>query len=213
MHIVLAGWMLNGEAVCGNHSGADFIVPENRILAEQTFDPIDYFRLKVRGRRGSLTLLAPGEVLIDELDPAEETYTDPAAHTIDVIRRDELGEEDFAIRLNLVADRSLPDPRARLLSLDYEDPLAAALVTRGLPKGRDRTVDLGDIRMTLHYDGSSVQVSDYVTTYRRGEDFHPFFVQQGDRRFKTAPEDGTPFAVQAGDRLVIGTYVYVLLEE
>ncbi len=213
LHVVLAGWMLNGEAVCGNHTGADFVLPENRVVEEQSFEPTDYFRLKVRGRRGKLTVLAPSEVLIDEDDPTAEEYTNLEEHTFDVVRRDELGDEDFSIRLSLTADRSLPDPRARLLSLDYEDPLAAALVTRGLPKGTERQLDLGGITMTLRFDGETVHFSDYLDTYRQGDQFKPFFVQRGDSRFKTAPEDGTVFQLQAGDRLVVGTCVYVLLEE
>ena len=75
---------------------------------------------------------------------------------MDIIRRDEEGEEDFAIRLQIVQqDRKLPDPRARLVvSLDYEDPLAAALVTRGLPLNQPRTLSSStrSMNLTLTWD-------------------------------------------------------------
>src|SRR5690606_16894041 len=51
MQLVQTGWMVNGEVVCGNHRGADLVLPENRIRPDQTLVPRDYFRLKVRGRR------------------------------------------------------------------------------------------------------------------------------------------------------------------
>ena len=37
MHLVLVGWMVNGEVVCGNHTGADLVIPENRVHRGQTF--------------------------------------------------------------------------------------------------------------------------------------------------------------------------------
>ncbi|MEM6930584.1 MAG: hypothetical protein AAF602_26845, partial [Myxococcota bacterium] len=57
MHLILAGWSVNGEVVCGNHDGANLIIPENRIVEGQAFRSTDYFRLRVRGRRGELTVL------------------------------------------------------------------------------------------------------------------------------------------------------------
>ncbi|MEQ1507485.1 MAG: hypothetical protein ABMB14_34970 [Myxococcota bacterium] len=213
MHLVLAGWMVNGEVVCGNHAGCDLRIPENRIRADQTLTARDYFRLRVRGRKGTLEILDPTEVEVDEASP-RPVYDDPEAHTIEVLRRDDTGERDFTVLLKLVEDRKLPDPRARFVSLDTEDPLAAALVTRGLPKGAPRTLELDGIRITFHYDGAAIHLSEYLETYRRGNGtFHPFFVQRGDERFKTAPEDGATFAVRAGDKLVIGPCVFVLREE
>jgi hypothetical protein len=213
MHLIQSGWMVNGEVVCGNHLDADLVLPENRIHEEQVFARRDYFRLKVRGKRGKLTVLSPSEVLIDDGDSTETVYDDPADHVIDVIRRDDDGEEDFAVRLSLVADKALPDPRARLVALDYDDPLAAALVIRGLPKGADRTLTIDGVDLTLHFDGEKVTVSDYLDTYRRGEGFHPFFVQRDGGRFVTAPEDGSAFEVSSGDRLVVGISVFVLRQE
>ena len=213
MHLIQAGWMVNGEVVCGNHRDADLILPENRIHEEQAFARQDYFRLKIRGRRGTLTVLAPEEVLVDDAAPSDAPYTDPADHAIDVIRRDDDGEEDFAVRLSLVADKALPDPRARLVALDYDDPLAAALVIRGLPKGAPRTLTIDGVSLTFHFDGEAVEVTDYLDSYRRGDGFHPFFVQRDGGRFVTAPEDGSPFTLVSGDRMVIGISVFVLRKE
>jgi hypothetical protein len=212
IHLVLAGWMVNGEVLCGNHAGADLAIPENRIRADQRLDARDYFRLKVRGRKGTLEVLEPDEVEIDG-GPPQPTYDDPDAHTIEVIRRDDTGERDFSVALKLVEDRRLPDPRARFVAIDTEDPLARALVTRGLPKGAPRTLELDGVSLTFLFDGDAIAVSDYLSTYRRGGTFHPFFVQRGGDRFKTAPEDGSTFAIRPGDRLVIGPCVYELRAE
>jgi hypothetical protein len=213
MHLIQAGWMVNGEVVCGNHTGADLIIPENRVKKKQKFEPVDYFRLSVRGRRGSLDILAPTELLIDEADPVAGPLDNPEARLIDVIRRDERGDEDFAVRLQVKEDKRLPDPRARFVALDWKDPLAAALITRGLPRAQPRTLTLGPITVTLTYDGGTVKVSDYLATYRKGDAYEKFFVQRGEGRYKTAPEDGTPFELASGDMLVLGNGVYVLREE
>jgi hypothetical protein len=213
MHLVLVGWTVNGEVVCGNHRGADLILPENRIRPDQALTPVTYFRLRVRGRKGSIEILAPDELELDG-GPPPAVVEDPEAHVLDVIRRDDAGERDFVVSMRLVEDRKLPDPRARFVAIDTDEPLAAALVTRGLPKGAPRTLELGGLTLTLHYDGQAIRVSDYLAAYRLPDGtFRPFLVQRGEERYKTAPEDGAPFEVRAGDRLVIGTSVYVLREE
>lgn len=213
LHVILAGWMVNGEVLCGNHQAADLVIPENRIEAEQSFEPVDYFRLRVRGRKGHLSLVADHEVLIDGERPTEMEYEHPDDRVIDVIRRDDAGEEDFTVRLRITEDAALPDPRARFVAMDFNDPLAAALVTRGLPQGQPRTVDLEGIRMTLTYADNRITVSDYLASYRRGAVYRSFFVQKHGGRFKTAPEDGASFDVEPGDRLIVGHSVFLLRQE
>ncbi|MEO0604383.1 MAG: hypothetical protein AAF211_23310, partial [Myxococcota bacterium] len=129
------------------------------------------------------------------------------------IRRDDRGDADFAVRLRVVEDRSLPDPRARFVALDFDDPLAAALVTRGLPVGTARQLGVGGLEFDLLYENDRVTVSNYLESYRRSTGFYPFFVSHNGGRFKTAPEDGAPFELVNGDRMVIGNAVYVLREE
>ncbi len=214
MHLVLAGWMVNGDAVCGNHTGADLILPENRILPDQTFEAVDYFKISVRGRRGSLEILAPRELLVDQDDPSKPVYDEIESRVIDIIRRDERGDEDFGIRLTVREDRRLPDPRARFVAIDAVDPLTAALVTKGLPRATPRVLKLGGITATFLYDQGVVRVSDYLADYRRPDGtFAKFFEQRGEGRFKTAPEDGSPFELRHGDQIVIGGAIYLLREE
>jgi hypothetical protein len=211
MQVVHVGWTLNGQVTCGNHAKADLIVPENRVVEDQPFAPCDYFVLKVRGRKGSLELRSPRELLINGDDPAQDVYEEPEKITIDVIRRDDQGEEDFAVRLQLRQDPSLPDPRARFLEIDCGDPLAAALFTRGLPTKQARELDLAGIRVTFFFDGEGVVLSKYLDTYADGQGgFKPFFVQHGEERFQTAPEDGADVRLLPGDRFVAGNAVYIL---
>ena len=215
VQLVQTGWMVNGEVVCGNHTGADLILPENRIVDDQEFTPAEYFRLKVRGRRGHIDVLSSEDLLVDgDFADVGARFDNLDECTLEVIRRDDAGEEDFTVPLVVVKDRTLPDPRARLLVLDYEDPLAAALVTRGLPTKSPRTLTLGDVTVTFLDTGEGeVVLSGYLDTYRGPEGFRSFFVQRGDARFRTAPEDGSDIHLAAGDRLVIASAVYVLRAE
>jgi hypothetical protein len=210
LHIVQSGWTVKGEVVAGNHQGCDLVIPENRIVEGQTFEPAEYFKLKIRGRKGKLEVVKPSELLINEDDPRQDVYDDPSALTIDVIRRDDQGEEDFVVRLVVGMDRSLPDPRARFVALDYEDPLAAALVTRGLGVGQPRTLEMGGVVMTLTWDDGTITITDYLDSYQTDDGFQPFFVQQGGKRFVTAPEDGSDIVLAPGDRIVVGNAVYLL---
>jgi len=210
LHLVQSGWTVKGEIVCGNHTDADLIIPENRIVAGQSFEPVDYFKLKVRGRKGQLDVLRASELLINEDDPREDCYTDLSDLTIDVIRRDDQGEEDFVVRLVITQDRSLPDPRARFLALDYEDPLAAALVTRGLGLNQPRSLTLGGVQMRLLWADETLTISDYLDTYKREDGFHPFFIQRDRKRFVTAPEDGSDIVLSPNDRFVVGNSVYLI---
>ena len=180
---------------------------------DQLLEARDYFRLRVRGRKGTFEILSPTEVDVDGGTP-EPAYEDPEQHTFDIIRRDDSGERDFIVRLTIVEERRLPDPRARFIAADTEDPLAGALVTKGLPKGAPRKLSVDALSLTFLYDGRSITISDYLPTYRKADGtFYPFFIQRGEGRFKTAPEDGSPFEMSPGDRMVVGSCVYVLREE
>ena len=90
------------------HTGADLILPENRIDEDQTFEPVTYFELKVRGRRSTLTVQAASEFLYDEADVSAAEYKDIDEVPIDIIRRDDQGDEDFAVRLELFEERFSP---------------------------------------------------------------------------------------------------------
>lgn len=211
VHLIHTGWSVVGELTLGNHSGADLILPENRIDPDQTFEPTAYFALKVRGRRSSLTVRAASEFLFDEADVSADSFEDLVEIPIDVIRRDDAGDEDFAVRLMLLEDPTLPNPRARFLAIDTLDKLTQALVTRGLPLNQGRPLALGPLRLTATTDGSKVTITDYVESYRKADGtFEPFFVQYGDEPFRTAPEDGSPIVLDHDDRLLIGHAMYLV---
>lgn len=210
--LVLTGWMVSGSVRVGNHAGAEVVIPENRARPDQSFVPRDYVRLQVRGRRGRARLLDPQEAFLrvggqpcpeaDRLDSLESVE-------IEVIRRDDEGEEDFRVALRLVAEDWLPDPRARLLRVDTDDPMVAGLFVLGLPLRTPRRLGLGPIEMVAAFDGSQLRVSDYLSGYRRPDgSFHPFFIQSGDLPFRTVSEDGAAFTLQEGDRILAGMAVY-----
>jgi hypothetical protein len=210
MQLVQVGWVVNGTVTLGNHSGADLILPENRIVEEQTFIPVDYLELKVRGRKGNLKILSTTELLIDGKDVEETEIKNPEGVLIDVIRRDDVGDEDFVVRMELIEDPTLPNPRSRLLALDAEDDLAAALVTRGLPTRSSRVLQLSNITIDFNYDGETVTLSKYLDTYKKETGFNPFFIQRGNERFVTAPEDGADIVLNNEDHLIVGNVLYAL---
>jgi len=205
--IVQTGWVVNGTVRCGNHDHADLVLPENRIHADQTFEPVDYFELKVRGRRAKITLESD-ESRIEGMASGETDSLD--SRIIEVIRRDDEGEEDFAVELDLIADPSLPDPRSRLLKRTGDEPLAEALFTHGLPLRQERVLRLGGVVLTCTWNGTSLRLDDYLATYFIDGGYVPFFVEAVGDRFRTAPEDGATVELHPGARLVIGRGLYEL---
>ncbi len=209
--LVQLGWMVSGTVTVSNHQGATVAVPEARSEADQVFVKRDYFSLKIRGRRGQVRLLMPSDarLLVGGDEVAESSAPDEA--TLEVLRRDIDGEEDFAVVMSIRTLRGLPDPRARLLALDLEDPLAAALFVKGLPRSVARTLQLAAIRAVLTWTGQALTVDDYLGTYRKADgSFEPFFVSRGGAGFQTAPEDGEAFALAPGDRLLAGAELFEL---
>ncbi len=205
--LVLVGWAINGTVTLGNHAGTDLVLPENRIEAGQTFIARSYLTLKIRGRRSSAEDVSASEIRVDGGAPSA-SYDSLEGRTISVIRRDADGEEDFCVDLRVLDDASLPDPRARLVSLDTGEPLAVALTARGFPVRAPRTLTLGSLTVTVTFDGSRLVLDDYLDTYRSGGGFRPFFVAHGQGRFTTAPEDGASIELSPGDRIVVDGAVY-----
>ncbi len=207
--LALVGWMVTGTVIVGNHVGADLVVPENRSVPGQRFSPVDYLELFVRGRRGRFRQLAPGEARVRLGGNVVHEGESVEGLEIGIVRRDDIGEEDFVVELALRADPTLPDPRARLLALDRQDRMAAALFTLGLPRRRARPVQLGPISARATWDGGVLRLEGYLHSYRRaGGGWQPFFVQTGGGAFRTVPEDGAPVELRPGDRLISGSSVY-----
>jgi hypothetical protein len=203
--LVLQGWVVKGTAICGNHAGADLVVPENRIEPDQTFAARDYFSVRIRGRKGRIAVIEAGEVRVDGAAPESNRYDSLDGLTVSVVRRDEEGDEDFMVDLSVEQDGHLPDPRSRLVRIDTDEPLTLALVAKGLPLRSPEQVTLGPITCTATFDGERLTLSAYLASYRTSTGFQPFLVQHGDGPFRTAPEDGSPIVLQPGDRLVLGT--------
>ncbi|MCK6503733.1 hypothetical protein L6R53_10095 [Myxococcota bacterium] len=207
----LQGFMITGEVTIGNHRGAAVVVPENRSAPGQQFQPRDYFRVFVRGRRGTIDRLdAEDAALVTAGGPVERTE-ELAGVRMEVVRRAPDGQEDFRVGLALEQPRGLPDPRAQLLVLADPDPMAEALFTRGLPLRRDHALVLGALHSRAHFDGAGVTLSDYLASYRRADgSLRPVFVQQQGQAWRTLPEDGSAVVLRPGDRLLVEVALYEL---
>ena len=204
------GWMVSGRLVVGNHRAAQIVVPENRTHPQQSFEPRDYYEISVRGRRGNVAVKDPVDARLSVGGDAIQSTADLAGAVLEVVRRDEQGEEDFIVSATLRREAWLPDPRAQLLSLDLDDRLVAALFTRGFPLRGRASVRLGPIDCIVAYDHSKLVVSDYLDAYAYPDGtFQPFFWRSGSGRFRTVPEDGSVFELENGDMLIAGRSVYV----
>ena len=184
------------------------VVSENRLDAGQDFTPMDYFRIKVKGRRRELTILASSEVLVDGQEPEGTGLDDLGDQPLDIIRRAPDGEQDFTVRLCVVKDRRLPDPRGLVMKIDHDEPMAASLFTIGVPLGEPRSVKLGGLSATMKAVDEGIEVDGYLDSYKTSEGFHPFFIQQGRQRFQSAPEDGRLLTLNHGDRVLLGNALY-----
>jgi hypothetical protein len=51
-----------------------------------------------------------------------------------------------------------------------------------------------------------------LPSYKLGDGFRPFFVQRGEDKYKTAPEDGVDIRLSIGDRLVVDASVFEIVE-
>jgi hypothetical protein len=203
------GWMVSGKVIVGNHRAAQVVIPESRTHAQQIFEPRDYLRLSVRGRRGQVERVDDADARII-VDGASTDRSDRLADLqLEISRRDEHGEEDFVVGAVLRRESWLPDPRAQLLALDLQDRLTAALFTRGFPLRAATPVRLGPVDCIASYDGGRLVISDYLDAYAYPDgSFQPFFHRSGSGRFRTAPEDGSIFELKHGDMLIAGISVY-----
>lgn len=207
--LVHIGWALSGDALVGNYLGCSVIVPETRYDDDQEFPPRDYFKLKVRGKRGKAELVNADEASMQKDGEGIVNVKGLDGVGFEIIRRDEDGDEDFRVHLQLDPDFKVPDPRGRLLRVDTEDPIVMGLFATGLPLSSNHPVQLGPIHGTARYDAGKVILSDYIDSYRRSDGrYQPFFVSRDDSPFGTAPEDGRPVELNPGDHLIAGTCVY-----
>ena len=207
--LIQSGWSVNGEFSLGNHRGVDMVVPEVKLFAEQAFMTLDYVRIYARGKKGRIELVQEGEASVLVGGGKVRSTDNVREAEIQIVRRDANLEPDFEISLRFVENPGLPDPRAQLLNIDVSDRLVAALFTRGFPLRTSRTLTIGPITMTVQFDGEQLRVADYLDSYRTGATgFLPFFYRQGDKPWRTAPEDGSAFSLAPGDGLLCGTSVY-----
>ena len=203
------GWMVSGRVVVGNHRAAHAVIPENRTYAKQLFEARDYFHLSVRGRRGMVERVDGADARAFRKGQPVQQVDDLDGLVLEIARRDDQGEEDFAVSASLRREPWLPDPRAQLLALDLEDRLVAALFTRGFPLRAASPVRLGPIDCIATYAEGRLVISDYLDAYAYPDgSFQPFFHRSGDGRFRTAPEDGSGFELRHGDMLIAGICVY-----
>ena len=207
--LIHIGWSVNGEFSIGNHRGVEMVVPEVKSFAEQAFMTLDYVRVYARGKKGRIELVQEGETSVLVAGGKVRSTESIKDAEIQIIRRDANLEPDFEVSLRFVEGNSLPDPRAQFLAIDVTDRLVAALFTRGFPLKSPRTLQLGPITATIQFDGTQLRVSDYLASYRTGSiGFMPFFIRQGEKPWRTAPEDGSAFTVSPGDGLLCGSSVY-----
>jgi hypothetical protein len=208
-HLIHLGWMVAGSSVLGNHMNADLILPELRTEEGQHRSAREYARLVVKGRRGSITLLDTNETNL-RIAGADATESDSLEDIhLEVLRRDSDGEVDFTVGMHLETVPGLPNPRARLLLVDREDPLCAAMLTQGVPEGRMGALHLGPMRCRAKLSDGVVVLEDYMESRRTDYGgLLPFYMSKGDTSFVTVPKTGQPLSLAHGDRLLVDGALY-----
>ncbi len=207
--LVHIGWALSGEVTIGNHHGCDVVVPENQVQAGQLFEEQTYCSLRVRGQRGNIELLSADQARLSRHGESISKAKGLDEVLIEIIRRDEDGDEDFAVQLELEPKTEVPDPRGRLLAIDLSNRIVASLFTQGLPLGTKHRMRLGPIVATLHFDGVGAKIMNYLESYQLDSGlFAPFFQRKPGQSFQTLPQDGRPIQIQPGDELMAGVGVY-----
>ncbi|MDP6931280.1 MAG: hypothetical protein QGG40_00120 [Myxococcota bacterium] len=207
--LVCRGWSLAGEIVVGNNRDAQVVLPENRVDPDQQFEGVDYFRCSVRGRRGRFEQLSSTELRASRDGQAIEQSDSFDGLELSVLRRDTSGEVDFEIPLVFRSDVALPNPRARLLEVISSDRLVQALFTIGIPFRSPRGFTLGPVRVDARFDGDSLILSNYLSTYRTDSGFVPFFVRPAAGSFHTVPEDGSPLTLAVGAEILVAGTLWV----
>ncbi len=210
-HVIHLGWMVAGSSVLGNHMNADLILPELRTEEVQQRSATEYARLVVKGRRGSIKLLDAEETnLRVGGEDAAETDSLEDIH-LEVLRRDSDEEVDFTVGMHLETVQGLPNPRARLLLVDREDPLCAAMLTQGVPEGRMGALHLGPMRCRAKLSEGVVVLEDYMESRRTDYGgLLPFYMAKGSTSFVTVPKTGQPLSLAHGDRLLVGGALYLI---
>jgi len=205
----LIGWMVKGKVRLGNHTGADLVLPENRLDEDHVFEPTDYLALNVRGKKAQGTAVAADELRVDGDEVGAGSLDSLLDREIEVIRRDDEGDEDFAVALTLTSDALLPDARARFLQLDLSEPLTEAMVSHGIPLRQQHALELGALTLPAYFDGETLHVRDYLDSYRvEGGGFLKVLLSQGGARFVTLPEDGAELTLRSGDRVIVEREVF-----
>ena len=207
--LVHIGWALSGEVTIGNHYGCDVVVPESQVQEGQLFEEQTYCSLRIRGHRGKIELLSEDQARLSRNGEPISKAKGLDQVLIEIIRRDEDGDEDFAVRLELDPKTEVPDPRGRLLAIDLSNRIVASLFTQGLPSGTKHRMRLGPIVATLHFDGAGAKVMNYLESYQLASGaFATFFLRKPGQVFQTLPQDGRPIQLQPGDELMAGVAVY-----
>jgi hypothetical protein len=208
----LIGWAISGQVTAGNHTGADLIVPENRVDRGQVFVAQNYFTAFVRGERARVSRVTGRDVLLKRGDQMLEGVEDLEQLQILIARRDPRDMVDFTLKLSFPVDGpALPRPRARLLALALDD-LNRGLFSWGLPAGESRPLRLGAISLRARWTDGGARLEDYLESYRLPDGgFRELYVLEGPAssgRYRTAPEDGSPMTLPAGSLVVSGNLVY-----
>lgn len=209
--LVLNGWMVAGNAVVGNHSNANIVLPEVRATRDQRFSSRDYFKVFFRGKKGQIDVLQSGEasLKVGGVTAARTESVDDAE--LKVVRRDINGEPDFDIQLSVRTNPGLPDPRAAWLALDLSDRMVAALFTVGIPLRSERKARLGSFTASFFFDGEALHIKDYLDSYRLPDgSYLPAFKGQVGGEWQTLAEDGSEELLRRGESLLIGGAIYTL---
>jgi len=209
IHICHIGWMVGGEHTLGNHMGASLVLPELRMDTQQNIGACDYANFTIKGRRGRIVNLAPKEASL-YVNGEEQDETDTLDNIgLEIKRRDGSGEVDFSVSLRLETVEGLPNPRARLLVIDTQDPMVKAMQTQGVSPTRPIALRMGPVQGRCRVSDQKLVIEDYhETRIDNHGNLISFYVSRNGNGFLAIEENGGPISLSNMDRLIVGDALY-----
>ncbi len=113
--------------------------------------------------------------------------------------------------MHLETVSGLPNPRAKLLVIDTQDPMVKAMLTQGVSSTRAIALHMGPVRGRCRVSDSKLVIEDYHETR---QDNHgsliPFYVSRDGSGFLAIEENGAPLLLNDLDRILVGDALYVV---
>ena len=194
----LVGWVTRGEQSFGNHTGADMIVPESCLGDSGHLHSTDYFHVKTRRGKGTVSSFGHQDGLLfnkaSQMPSLEkETQFDIGKVYLECIRRDDMGEADFSIYIHKEDKISIPgytffSPSSFSDKVEISS-MQKSFLTFGLFHQSTVQLDIENIAVSHSSDGVFLQIMEEDIDSKRifiKDPTSESFIQVNSKKFQLA---------------------------